>query len=181
MAKEELFKNYYQNVERRFTILHLEIRKFDFFDWISLSLFAVSVSIDLILISETKSKFISSLFISGIIANFILATPFGIRFRNFYFSIIWFILSLIFLLNSTSFSKLPLLLFILYHILRLFFWKAYKKEFIPYSAGRGKLYRYVSKIEGRGGYKEDRMYMIIMILLGFVLFMYCLLESVGNS
>jgi hypothetical protein len=182
MTKEEPVINYYQNVDRKFTILHLEIRKFDSIDIISIVLYAIAVTANLITaVYFPKNKIISEIIISGVISNFVITTAFGLRFRNIYFSAIWLLLSIFFLINGSSLSRMPILMFILYHILRLLFWKNYNKEFIPYTAVRGALLRYVSKTEGRGGYKEDRTYMKILLFFGFIIFMVCLCGLIGKK
>lgn len=58
---------------------------------------------------------------------------FGLRFRNFYFSLIWMILCLkIYIFNSdTLIPLLPFLSFMNYQIVRAIFWLNYGKEFIP--------------------------------------------------
>lgn len=63
----------------------------------------------------------------------------------------------------------PLVTFLLYHVVRAFFWRQYGKEFIPYQVTRGGYDRYVSKIEGRGGYKEDKKAMKILFWVGLIL------------
>lgn len=169
-------KNYYQNVERKFTILNLEIRKLDKFDFIILILFGFAIFLN-ILISKNYQEYLfeSNLIISFIVINFMISTSsFLVRFRNIYFSLIWIVLSLIFLFTGNSIAKAPFLLFLLFHFLRFIFLQKYGREFIPYTSTKFKLYRYVSKIEGRGGYKEDRKFTKILIVLGILVILFCI-------
>lgn len=166
-------KNYYNDVDRKFTIAKLEVRKFSSWDIVALSTFTLVVIIHLFLTEYYPQKgFHLTIAGSCVAAYLIFTSPFGLRFRNIKFSVIWLLLSLLFLYENYPIAQIPLQGFLLYHILRLIFWKRYKKEFIPYESGRGKLLRYVSKIEGRGGYKEDRFFMKLLIGIGFGVFMY---------
>jgi len=169
----------YQNRERKFTILHLEIRKFDILDQISLALFALSIIGHFVIsIYFPEKKILNTYIISWAIAFFVLTTAFGLRFRNVYFSIVWLVLSLLFLIDNYSFSKIPILTFMLYHSVRLIFWRKYHREFIPYELGRRKFLWYFSETEGRRGSKEDRKYSKILLFVGVLIIIYCLFEWV---
>lgn len=170
-------KNYYHNDKRKFTFFNLEIRNLDKIDIIILSLFLISIIVNILILTSFKESSLISVFtITFIIVNFMLIeSSFLLRFRSIFFSIIWFFLSLIFLITSNNLGKIPFLTFLLFHILRIIFYYKYKREFIPYTAGRGKLYRYVCKIEGRGGYKEDRKFTKIFLFLGIIIILLCFL------
>lgn len=173
-------KNYYNDVERKFTIAKLEFRKFSVSDIIILSVFTLDVIVYFFITQYLpQKKFYITYFTATAAAYFIFTTPFGLRLRNIYFSAIWLVLSLLFLIKNFEIAQIPLLGFFTYHLIRLIFWAKYNKEFIPYEAGKGKLFRYVCKIEGRGGYKEDRFFMKILMVIGFFIFMYGIYTMMG--
>ena len=62
-----------------------------------------------------------------------ISTTIGLRFRNFYYSLIWMILCLkIYIFNGdTILPLLPFLSFMNYQIVRAIYWLNYGKEFIP--------------------------------------------------
>jgi hypothetical protein len=166
-------KNYYSDTERKFTIAKLEVRKFNSWDIVILLTFSLIVIINLFLTEHYPQKaFFLTCVGSFLTAYLIFTTPFGLRLRNINFSVIWLLLSLLFLYENYAIAQIPLLGFLIYHFFRLVFWKKYNKEFIPYESGRGRLFRYVSKVEGRGGYKEDRAFMKLLIAVGFGVFIY---------
>src|SRR5690606_34663737 len=101
-------------------------------------------------------------------------SPFGLRFRSVVFSLIWLVYTLICFLEFTPFTAMPLLIFLFYHILRWIFWLKYDMEFIPFEVTRRGYHRYVSKIEGRGGYKQDKIFMKILFWGGMIIFFSCL-------
>lgn len=175
-------KNFYGENHRKFTILNLEIRRFDFFDFLSILSFAISLGVLFFLNNlDAKNYEIGLILISFSVFFLIVLTPFGLRFRNFYFSIIWLLFSISLLITKNPVSTIPIVIFLLYHIIRLIFWKNYNMEFIPYNVGistfkiknllKLDLSRYLSKIEGRGGYAEDKIYMTYFVWLGFILFL----------
>lgn len=184
-------RNYYNSTERKFTVFKLEFRKLSVSDLVILVTYAVAIVTHFVVTANFPEKRFFGLFaIAFIVAIFTTTTPFGLRFRNIHFSVIWLVLCLFFLFAGTSLSVLPLGSFILYQLIRLFFWKSYSKEFIPFQLVRAPLefskkafqltfIREVSKIEGRGGYKEDKQYMKWLVRLGFCLFMICLFGIVG--
>ena len=178
---EEIPKNYYQTKERKFTFLNLEVRSLDGLDIFSLCLYGVAVighfSLQHIDFSYKAAGIIA---IPFTICFLTITTPFGLRFKNVYFFLVWFLLSCVFLLAGTSLSYLPIGCFVLYQLIRLFFWRKYHKEFIPFEVVRGfKMYRFVSKNEGRGGYREDKHFMKWLFWLGAILFFCCLFGMVG--
>lgn len=186
-------KNYYDSRERKFTLLRLEHRKLSLSDIIILVAYAVAISTHFVVIAHFPEKrFIGLFTISYVIGFFTITTPFGLRFRGLYFFMIWLALCLIFLFAKTSLSLLPLCSFILYKIIRLLFWKRHSKEFIPSQLVRAPLefskkalqmtfIRVVSKVEGRGGYQEDKLYMKWLVWIGFCLFMACLFGIVDKK
>lgn len=174
--------NYDRNSERKFTIAKLELRKFDTWDIVILSIFALAVISYLVLDEyHSQQKFQITYFSSYAAAFLIFTTAFGIRFRNIKFSVIWLILSLMFLYGNYPVAQIPLLGFVSYHIIRIIFWKIYKKEFIPYQLSRGGLFRYISKIEKKGGNKMDRFFTKILMAIGYVIFIYGTFSLVGTK
>lgn len=192
-SQEEKFpiKNYYNSTERKFTFLKLELRKVSVSDLVILVTYAFAIVTHFIITANFLEKRFLGLFaISFIVAYFTTTTTFGLRFRNVYFFVPWLVFCLIFLFAGTSLSVLPLSTFILYQLIRLFFWKRYAKEFIPSQLVKSPLgfsskafqltfIREVSKIEGRGGYKEVKQYMKWLVRLGFCLIMICVFGIVG--
>jgi len=167
-------------MDRKFIIGGLELRPLSSTDRIILTIYATLILFQIL--TEyllPQYKFPGLFLISFTIGLLTVSTPFGLRFRSVYFSSIWFIVSIIFLTRGTSLSLIPINTFILYHILRFIFWKKYNKEFIPYDAVRGGYLRYVSKIEGRGGYKEDRQFMHLLLWTGIILVMISIFGMVG--
>lgn len=158
---------------RRFTILNLELRKLSKSDLFFLLIFALE-NFAFLFFSDTfqNQKIIFTIFTVIIIWFLIFTTPFGLRFKNLYFSISWLFLSLLFLVNNYRIALVPLVAFGAYHFLRFVFYLKYDKEFIPFYLNRGRLERYVCKIEGRGGYKEDKTYMKILIFIGIIVILY---------
>ena len=170
-------KNYYNSKERKFTILNLEVRTLSKTDLIIVIFFAAAIILHFLLrhfYPEAKVLISDMIFI--LVGLLTIATPFGIRFRSIYFSAIWIVLNLLLLLNIQSLALFPLFTFITYHVIRFIFWKVHKLEFIPFIAGRWHWIRYVSKIEGRGGYKEDRVYQMLLILIGLAILLFCILN-----
>ncbi|WP_400262949.1 hypothetical protein ACFX5U_07700 [Sphingobacterium sp. SG20118] len=169
-----------RNSERKFTIAKLELRKFDTWDIVILSIFTLAVVSYLVLDEYHSEKRFQITYFSSFAAAFLIfTTAFGLRFRNIKFSVIWLILSLMFLYENYPIAQIPLLGFVSYHIVRLIFWKMYKKEFIPYELGRGGLFRYISKIEKKGGNKTDRLFTKILLAIESVIFTYGISSLVG--
>ena len=142
---------------QKFTI-GLEIRKLDLIDIISLSVFAVidigRVYLNYFLYPEMYKVFYD--LILGFLLLAVLISPFLIRFKSVYFSGIWLILSTIYIIvGQRALSFVALLIFLLYHIIRLAFLKKYNREFIPPSLGRGWHIDQYSPLEGRSSGEED--------------------------
>ncbi|RZJ18458.1 MAG: hypothetical protein EON51_17360 [Acinetobacter sp.] len=190
---DEVIKNYHKERDRKFTFLSLEIRQLDTLDVFSLIFYGVAIGVHFLLQHINFSYRIFGLIYIPLGVWFVvITTPFGLRFRNVYFFCIWGLLSIIFLFAKTSVSYFPISCFILYQIIRLIFRKNHRKEFIPYNVGRGKtdcprhgrilnLERFVSKLEGRGGYIEDRYFMKWLFWLGTLFLLVCLLGMLGVS
>ncbi|RZL46233.1 MAG: hypothetical protein EOP00_15625 [Pedobacter sp.] len=93
--------------------------------------------------------------------------------------------------TGTRLAYAPIGTFLIYQIFRFVFWKNYKNEFIPFSLGRNynklsfdtmfkmHLDRFVSKTEKRGGHKEDKKYMKMLVWLGVIFIFYCLWGLIG--
>ncbi len=120
--------------------------------------------------------------------NFIIAfvlyfscssTSLGIRFGNFYFSLIWILLCLIFYVNSNfELSLLPILGVGLYHLIRFIYFENFKREFIPgFMSNSGYDFRF-SKSENRQADKNDMLYSFFLFICSFViLIIYALISK----
>jgi hypothetical protein len=111
----------------------------------------------------------------------ILSTQLGLRFRSIVFSVIWLLLSILFINKLYSITYFPISVFLLYHIIRLVFWGKYNREFIPFIAGRGQLFRRVNNPEKQGGTSKDKRFAKWFIGIGFLLFMVCILMMVETK
>ncbi|GAA4758771.1 MULTISPECIES: hypothetical protein [Flavobacterium] len=153
--------------ERNFTIAKLEFRKLTDIDLLYITGYTIIVIANLFLDkgNNFNIKLQLTLFSSVVIGMQTCTTPFGLRFRNVYFSLIWFSLSLLFLINSYSLCYIPLITFIAYHIIRLVFWFRYDRELIPFFLAKGGSFRYKSKIENKAGNKNDRNFTYILCLI----------------
>ena len=78
----------------------------------------------------------------------------------------------------------------IYQLFRFIFWQNYNNEFIPFSLGRNlnisfntmfkmHLDRFVSRTEKRGGHKEDKKYMKVLVWVGAIFIFYCLWGLIG--
>jgi hypothetical protein len=101
---------------------------------------------------------------------FVVATsPFCIRFRNLSFVVSWVLLSVMFSLTDfRPITSTPLVLFFLYCIIRLLFWKIYNREFIPCTLSKSNSYGYYSALDNRTSGKEDAIFMRIYFFAGFL-------------
>lgn len=129
--------------------------------------------------TEAKEYFIFELITSFFCTWLIILSPIGLRLRSLYFSIVWFLLSLLTSFNVHSIAWIPLLDFFLYHAVRLIFWMKHDREFIPFTVGRGTLHRHISKIEHMGGSSIDKGYMKLLISLGLTTNYICLMGLIG--
>ncbi|NHA05206.1 hypothetical protein G7092_15460 [Mucilaginibacter sp. HC2] len=164
---------------RKFTIGQLEIRRLDRLDILLLLLYAALVALTYIFKEQAQSYFLLELITCFFCTGVLILSPIGIRLRSIYFSIIWLLLSLLFIFNTHSIAWIPLFDFLLYHIVRLVFWTKHDREFIPFTVGRGALYRYISKIEHMGGSSIDKGYMKLLIGLGLIVNLICLMGMIG--
>ncbi|MVN23471.1 hypothetical protein GO621_18260 [Mucilaginibacter sp. HMF7410] len=166
--------------QRIFIIGKLEVRRFTVADIIILSTFASAVLIQHYLLNNKPLKTGYGLFaISFVVGVQTASSPLGLRFRSIYFSLVWLACCLFFSLNPYSLAKLPLLTFLAYHVIRLVFWKSHDREFIPFEAGRGRLFRHFSKTEGRVGGTKDKYFMKVLMITCFIILIYCMSGMVG--
>ncbi|RTL13552.1 MAG: hypothetical protein EKK56_05305 [Flavobacteriaceae bacterium] len=164
---------------RKFTIGKLEIRKFTISDYLYLLGFSISVSYYLYAVTyNTEKNFILSFFISWFVGFQTISSPFGLRFRNIYFSLIWLFFSSIFLIENNWLGYIPISTFILYHVMRIIFWKKYNKEFIPYQTGRGSMFRHKSFFEGRSGGLKDKKFTKILLFAGILIILFCFIQMI---
>lgn len=167
---------------RKFTFLKLEFRSFILTDYLYLTGFTI-----LVLLSRFPHFFglNNSFSYSGtinisLILSFLTAGPFGLRFRNVFFSIIWLILCLLFVVDGYYVTFVPLVLFFMYHIVRRCFWYYHKKELIPFHIAKGALFRHRSYFEQRSGTAIDKRYTKIIGVLSFLIFfIFFLLDTVN--
>lgn len=97
----------------------------------------------------------------------IVNSPMGIRFRNFYFSLSWILLSSIFYISSENkITILPLLGFIIYQILRLIYWAIYNQELIPNFISRSGFDFRFSKAVNRKADNSDFLFSMVLFVLG---------------
>lgn len=166
---------------RKFTIGELEFRSLSATDILCLSLFSLILLANILLFGELpKYRITSMVFLSFLPGILTISTPFGLRFRNVWFSLIWLLLVLVFAFaNNSSLVYFPLASFLLYHIIRMAFWKNYNREFIPFEIARGHYFRYRSQTEGKAGSQKDKNYMKILFWIGFIIFLCCLFGAVG--
>lgn len=167
--------------DRKFTIGQLEIRKLITSDLLYILVFFLAVVYQFSFPSyKQKDADLVSIFISFGAAFLTIFCPFGLRFRNIYFSIIWLVLCFVHLVGAKVMTEIPILCFVAYHCVRLIFWKIYKREFIPYEVGEGSITRYISFFESRGGNKQDKIFTIILLILGIsiMIFSVCNVSSI---
>ncbi|WP_298144266.1 hypothetical protein [Flavobacterium sp.] len=152
---------------RKFTIAQLEIRKLITSDLLYILVFFLALVYYFSIPSyKPKDAEKVSAYIAFGASFLTIFCPFGLRFRNIYFSLIWLVLCTAHLVGAEAFAEVPILCFLAYHSVRLLFWKIYKREFIPYEVGEGSMTRYISFFEGRGGNKQDKTFTFILLILG---------------
>jgi len=164
---------------RKFTLAQLEIRRLDGLDILLLLLYAALVALTYSLKTQLRSYFLLELITCTFCTELIILLPIGLRLRSVYFSMVWLLLSLLFMFNIHSIAWIPILDFLLYHMIRLVFWTKYDREFIPFIAGRGSLHRHISKIEHMGGSSIDKGYMKLLVTLGVIVNFICLMGLIG--
>lgn len=154
-------------MERKFTIAQLELRRLNWSDVVWLLIFSVlSFYTYYLKTQHDRYYFAFELITVAFCTNLIILSPIGLKFRSVYFSLLWLTLSVFFIFNIQSIKWIPILDIILYHVIRLVFWRKFNREFIPFSVGRGRLYRYISEAEEMGGSNNDKNYMKLLIWCG---------------
>ncbi|MCQ6961432.1 hypothetical protein NPE20_25890 [Mucilaginibacter sp. JC4] len=165
---------------RKYTIFHLEIRKLNLEEIISLAIFfAIDIGrLCLNIFSQPeKYKFFYD-FGLAFLMMFVVVSSFAAYFTSFYFSITWFLLSVLYIVEGDrALSYLCLLLFLLFHCVRLLFIRRYKIEFVPPEPLKGRFRSVYSELEGRSSDKRDNTYMSIIIWGATFIFLSCLMLS----
>ena len=166
---------------RKFTFGNLEIRKLLISDYIFLAAFAISIAINYYcILYRPDYTFLVSLCIAYAVAFLTISTPFGLRFRNVGFSLVWLVLSILFIFKNFAIAFIPVLTFALYHILRLIFWRQHGREFIPFWVGNyGVMHRHKSKFEGRTGSHKDKSFTKILLWLGIFIILAMHSQMIG--
>lgn len=167
-------------MERKFTIAQLEWRRLNWSDILWLSIFSFLIFWTFYLKNQNDGHYFAfELITSGFCTYLIILSPLGLKFRSVYYSLLWMGMSIVFAFAPHSIAWIPVMDFTLYHVIRLMFWKKYNSEFIPFSVGRGELYRYTSYIENRSGTFADKMFMKLLIWLGVLINFICLYGLIG--
>lgn len=164
---------------RKFIFGRLEIRKLIISDFLYLAVYTSGL-IYYFYASKCipENKFITSWIMSFIAGFQTISSPFGLRFRNIIFSILWLILSVVLLIDNYFISLIPIFTFILYHVIRIVFWKNNNREFIPYEIGKGNMYRYKSTFEGKYGDLKDKKYTKILFTIGLLIILFCFIQTI---
>lgn len=169
-------------INRTFIFGELELRKFIISDYLYLIAYFISVAYYLYVMEyNSENKLAVSLFVSLAVGFQTISGPFGLRFRNVYFSMIWLLLSSVFVIENYYLGIVPILTFALYHSIRFVFWRKYNREFIPYEVGRGTLYRHSSFFEGRSGNNKDKRYTKILLAIGILIVMFSQIKMIGTQ
>lgn len=91
----------------------------------------------------------------------------GIRFRNFYFSLIWLLSATFFYMSSENkITLLPLLGFSIYQVFRMIYWAMYNREFIPNFISRSGFDFRFSKAENRKADDKDFLFSMLLFIFG---------------
>ena len=162
---------------RKYTILHLEIRKLDLNDIVSLAIFfAIDIGrLCLNIFSQAeKYKFFYDVGFAFLMI-FIMVSAFAACFSSLYFSICWFLLSVLYIVEGDrALSWVCLLLFLLCHIVRFLFMRRYNIEFVPSEPMKGRFTSVYSELEGRASDDRDNTYMKIIIWGAILILCSCL-------
>ncbi|MCC9019130.1 hypothetical protein [Flavobacterium lipolyticum] len=168
-------------MNRKFIIGKLEIRKLILSDLIYLFLYIIVIFYYIYINKYNPADKLSTSFIISLIIGFLtISSPFGLRFRNVYFSIIWLLLSTAFSINNSLIAIIPLLTFFQYHLIRLIFWKIYNRELIPYETGRGTMFRYKSYFEKKSGDLKDKQFTKILLFTGILIIFLCFISLIKD-
>ncbi len=141
-------------------------------DWIVISIFYFLTMLPLIIykMEVLHEYYFMSVLMTGFFPIYIThTTPVGLKFRKFYFSILWLLLILINGLLYASFMNIwPSMItsFAFYHLLRQIFKKVNKEDPIPIYVGPGTNLEF-NKIENRKENKKDGLFTIISFFGGF--------------
>jgi hypothetical protein len=154
----------------------MQFRKLERNDIISLSVFLAIVAIRIILNyvsipgrNSALDRIIYEIVIDFVCLFVVTTTPFPIRFRNLWFAILWVVLSVILILTDfRPITSTPLVLIVLFYIIRLLFGKIYNREFIPCELSKSNSYSYFSVWDNRSSGKEDAVFMRIYFFAGFL-------------
>ena len=137
---------------RKYTILHLEIRRLDLNDIVSLAIFfAIDIGrLCLNIFSQVEKYKVFYDVGFALLMIFIMVSSFAACFSSLYFSICWFLLSVLYIVEGDrALSYVSLLLFLLCHIVRLLFILRCNTEFVPPEAMKGRFISVYSELEGR--------------------------------
>lgn len=157
---------------RRFTFGMLEFRKFIISDYIYLGGFFLVVlthTLNALYHVSIEARFLFTLVVA--FAMFmVICGPFVLRFRNVYFTALWLIFCGLFMLNNFLLSWTPFVLFLFYQLLRAWFWKRNKREWIPWIVVKGGMIRHRSVFEKAGGVYIDKKYTYVFFIFGLLIF-----------
>lgn len=168
---------------RKFTIVNLEIRKLDWIDYLILIILLIVEAGRHYLDYSSNIEMHIFLYDLGFafLIYFFTISPVSYRFTSFYFSAAWLLLTIVYIFpGNRMLSYVALLLFLLFHFIRFFFRRKYKREFIPPSLGRGNYIEIYNKIEGLSSRKEDAKYLRIIAYIGVLILLLCVWFS-GKS
>ena len=170
--------------KRKYTVGGLEIRPLSVTDvlWTIPLAFAVGLY-RIFVIYCPCNVFTTGMVIAVAVGFQTISSPFGIRFRSVYFSLIWVCIALFFIDIKNPLSYYILVTFMLYHVLRLVFYRRYSREFIPYQVVKGDMWPHHSRIEGRSSTIQDKRFTLILVITGFALFLLLviLVENIGST
>lgn len=156
--------------KRKFVIGKLEVRSLSVTDILWLSLLCICTIVHLFLQYYCPCKDFGFRFFVVWFTGFqTISSPIGLRFRSVYFSVIWIIFCMLLIDWNILYIYVPLLTFLLYHILRLIFFKKYNREFIPYNVGRGVMWRHTSEIEKASSKLEDKPFSKALLSIGMII------------
>lgn len=150
-------------------------RKLDIFDLLWISIVSIIVIIHGLLRVADFKMTIYEIFVSFGFSYTIIATSFGIKFKNIIFSLIWIVLFSINLIisNDVFLASLPIVITGLYHLIRFSYWIKYKTEFIPLWMSRGGTWLRYSDSEEREANKNDKFFSFLMFFIGaFIIMIY---------